>query len=180
MYDDKMVELYQHMVRERHQIWLARQNGATYPWTSDPVLANRKFTNMFRVLDPGSQFVFDLEEDNPLDVLAGDLTSSGGDIVADLVQGVEAVGTGDVRLLLRRVHVRDHRRLALAGLGEARGLVTANPGATPEPDCELHSGRPLGDVVAALLARHGLLYPVDAPRLSKTHGLPFSVGVAYP
>lgn len=70
MYDDKMVELYQHMVRERHQIWLARQNGGTYPWTSDPVLANRKFTNMFRVLDPGSQFVFDLDDDNPLDVLA--------------------------------------------------------------------------------------------------------------
>lgn len=70
MYDDKMTELYQHMVRERHQIWLARQNGVAYPWTSDPVLANRKFTNMFRVLDPGSQFVFDLHEDNPLDTLA--------------------------------------------------------------------------------------------------------------
>lgn len=62
MYDDKMVELYQHMVRERHQIWLARQHGASYPWTEDPVLANRKFTNMFRVLDPGSQFVFNLED----------------------------------------------------------------------------------------------------------------------
>ena len=70
MYDDKMLELYQHMVRERHQIWLARQYGETYPWTQDPVLANRKFTNMFRVLDPGSQFVFDLQEDNPLDTLA--------------------------------------------------------------------------------------------------------------
>ena len=61
MYDDKMLELYQHMVRERHQIWLARQHGDPYPWTEDPVLANRKFTNMFRVLDPGSQFVFDLD-----------------------------------------------------------------------------------------------------------------------
>lgn len=70
MYDDKMLELYQHMVRERHQIWLARQHGDTYPWTKDPVLANRKFTNMFRVLDPGSQFVFDLQEDDPLDTLA--------------------------------------------------------------------------------------------------------------
>lgn len=70
MYDDKMLELYQHMVRERHQIWLARQHGDAYPWTKDPVLANRKFTNMFRVLDPGSQFVFDLQEDDPLDTLA--------------------------------------------------------------------------------------------------------------
>lgn len=70
MYDDKMLELYQYMVRERHQIWLARQHGDAYPWTKDPVLANRKFTNMFRVLDPGSQFVFDLQEDDPLDTLA--------------------------------------------------------------------------------------------------------------
>lgn len=70
MYDDKMVELYQHMVRERHQIWLARQHGVSYPWTEDPVLANRKFTNMFRVLDPGSQFVFNLEDQYPSNVMA--------------------------------------------------------------------------------------------------------------
>ena len=69
MYDDKMLELYQHMVRERHQIWLARQHGDAYPWTEDRVLANRKFTNMFRVLDPGSQFVFDLDAPDPVDVI---------------------------------------------------------------------------------------------------------------
>lgn len=44
-------------VVERHQIWLARQGGAPQPWTDDPVLATRKFTNVFRILDPGTQFV---------------------------------------------------------------------------------------------------------------------------
>lgn len=44
-------------VTERHQIWLARQGGAPQPWTQDPILASRKFTNVFRVLDPGTQFL---------------------------------------------------------------------------------------------------------------------------
>lgn len=44
-------------VVERHQIWESRQVGAPQPWTDDPVLATRKFTNVFRLLDPGSQFV---------------------------------------------------------------------------------------------------------------------------
>jgi len=34
------------------------------------VLTNRKFTNMFRVLDPGSQFVFDLDAEDPVTVIA--------------------------------------------------------------------------------------------------------------
>lgn len=66
----EMLSLYQQMVEARHQIWLARQNDEPQPWTTDPVLANRKFTNMFRVLDPGSQFVFDLDADNVVDVIA--------------------------------------------------------------------------------------------------------------
>lgn len=52
-------------VVERHRIWEQRQAGAPQPWTDDPVLATRKFTNVFRVLDPGTQFlltdVFDPE-----------------------------------------------------------------------------------------------------------------------
>lgn len=44
-------------VVERHHIWELRQAGAPQPWTDDPVLATRKFTNVFRVLDPGTQFV---------------------------------------------------------------------------------------------------------------------------
>jgi hypothetical protein len=65
-----MLEMHRHMVEERHHIWLARQNGAPQPWTEDPVLANRKFTNMFRVLDPGSQFVFDLWSERAYDLMA--------------------------------------------------------------------------------------------------------------
>jgi len=44
-------------VVERHRIWEKRQAGAPPPWTDDPVLATRKFTNVFRVLDPGTQFL---------------------------------------------------------------------------------------------------------------------------
>ncbi len=68
--DEEMLGLYERMVAERHAIWLARQMNEPQPWTTDPVLANRKFTNMFRVLDPGSQFVFDLDGENPVDVIA--------------------------------------------------------------------------------------------------------------
>lgn len=68
--DEEMMRLYEHMVVERHRIWYARQKGDPQPWTADPVLMNRKFTNMFRVLDPGSQFVFDLDGNDPVDVIA--------------------------------------------------------------------------------------------------------------
>jgi hypothetical protein len=44
-------------VRARHDVWEARQAGLPQPWTDEPVVATRKFTNVFRVLDPGSQFV---------------------------------------------------------------------------------------------------------------------------
>jgi len=70
MIDEKMMTLYRTMVEERHRIWFDRQNNEPQPWTADPVLANRKFTNMFRVLDPGSQFVFELDHKDPLNVIA--------------------------------------------------------------------------------------------------------------
>jgi hypothetical protein len=44
-------------VTERHHIWEQRQAGAPQPWTDDPILATRKFTNVFRILDPGTQFI---------------------------------------------------------------------------------------------------------------------------
>lgn len=52
-----MLETYVQFVEERHRIWEARQLGLPAPWTTDPTLATRKFTNMFRLLDPGSQYV---------------------------------------------------------------------------------------------------------------------------
>lgn len=44
-------------VKERHRIWELRQENAPQPWTDDPVLASKKFCNVFRVLDYGSQFL---------------------------------------------------------------------------------------------------------------------------
>lgn len=48
---------YLEFVEERHRVWERRQAGEPGPWTSDPILSHRKFTNVFRVLDYGSQFV---------------------------------------------------------------------------------------------------------------------------
>lgn len=70
-YDEEMLHLYRDFVIERHLIWMARQANEPQPWTTDPVLSRRKFTNMFRVLDPGSQFVVtDLICADPVDYLA--------------------------------------------------------------------------------------------------------------
>jgi hypothetical protein len=44
-------------VGERHHVWEQRQAGQDQPWTADPILASRKFTNCFRILDPGTQFI---------------------------------------------------------------------------------------------------------------------------
>jgi hypothetical protein len=52
-----MIETYRRFVIERHRIWERRQLGLPGPWTTDPVLATRKFCNVFRVLDAGSQFL---------------------------------------------------------------------------------------------------------------------------
>lgn len=70
-YKGEMLETYERMVEERHSIWLRRQSQDPPPWTTDPILRNLKMTNMFRVLDPGSQFVLtDLLCDNPMDFIA--------------------------------------------------------------------------------------------------------------
>lgn len=70
-YDLSSLYLYYEFIEERHRIWQKRQQGLPQPWTANDVLARRKFTNCFRVLDPGSQFVLtDLVTDNPLDYIA--------------------------------------------------------------------------------------------------------------
>lgn len=58
-------------VQARHQAWENRQFGLPQPWTEDPVVATRKFTNIFRAIDPGSQFVItDLRDADPVTFLA--------------------------------------------------------------------------------------------------------------
>lgn len=70
-YDQGMLTIYEDMVMERHRIWLLRQSQEPPPWTENVILRNLKMTNMFRVLDPGSQFVLtDLFCDDPTDFLA--------------------------------------------------------------------------------------------------------------
>lgn len=64
---------YIDFVVERHSIWMKRQEGLPAPWTEDPILAERKFTNVFRVLDPGSQFALGLVDEDgisPRDAIA--------------------------------------------------------------------------------------------------------------
>jgi len=56
-YDPDMLTLYTEFVRERHRVWSLRLLGEPPPWTEDPVISRLKFTNMFRILDPGTQFV---------------------------------------------------------------------------------------------------------------------------
>jgi alpha-glutamyl/putrescinyl thymine pyrophosphorylase clade 1 len=50
-------------VEERHRIWERRQAGSPQPWTDNPILASHKFTNVYRWLDPGSQFVIEELQD---------------------------------------------------------------------------------------------------------------------
>lgn len=61
---------YRDFVLERHRVWQRRQDGDPGPWSRDRVLASRKFTNVFRILDPGTQFVLtDLAGVDPRDEL---------------------------------------------------------------------------------------------------------------
>jgi hypothetical protein len=66
-------DLYRSFVFNRHRIWESRQKGRPQPWTYDAVLNSKKFTNVFRVLDPGSQYVVEMLNERWLpheDVLA--------------------------------------------------------------------------------------------------------------
>lgn len=48
---------YLSFVEARHRVWEKRQAGLPAPWTDDPIVASRKFTNVFRILDHGTQFI---------------------------------------------------------------------------------------------------------------------------
>ena len=65
--------MYRSFVFNRHRIWEQRQADQPQPWTHDHLLASKKFTNVFRVLDPGSQYVVSMFHDHwlqPRDALA--------------------------------------------------------------------------------------------------------------
>lgn len=70
--DLDMTMLFVDFTEARHQVWEKRQNGLPQPWTDDPLIAGMKFTNTYRVLDYGSQFLLNdlLEPDlSPEDTL---------------------------------------------------------------------------------------------------------------
>jgi hypothetical protein len=51
---DEHVKRFFYWINERHNIYLKRQAGEPWPWTSDPILREYKFTNVFRELDTGT------------------------------------------------------------------------------------------------------------------------------
>lgn len=68
--NERALERYFAFCKERHNIWEARQSGLPQAeWTADPVLRSRKFTNVFRVLDRGSQFLLEMIQSDPRDPL---------------------------------------------------------------------------------------------------------------
>lgn len=51
------MDKYVDFVLERHRIWERRQYGLSAPWTTNQILATRKYTNVYRILDAGTQFI---------------------------------------------------------------------------------------------------------------------------
>ena len=54
---------YVEFVRERHLVWERRSLGLPAPWSASPILREARFTNDFRVLDTGSQYVLRMVQD---------------------------------------------------------------------------------------------------------------------
>jgi len=57
------LDKYAAFVRARHQVWQRRLLNIAPPWTEDPIVATRKFTNVFRILDRGSQYLYQIMRD---------------------------------------------------------------------------------------------------------------------
>lgn len=60
---DTMLDTYLAFVVERHKVWERRQVGVPPHWTDDPILRARKFTNVYCVLDPGSQYLLNMMDE---------------------------------------------------------------------------------------------------------------------
>jgi len=53
----KVFDTYWRFASERHGIHLRRLTSSPQPWTTDPILAPYKFTNVFRAADRVSQYL---------------------------------------------------------------------------------------------------------------------------
>lgn len=56
-FDPIALDLFYCMVTERMRIYWRREEGAPPPWTMDPILRTEFITNVYRELDPGTQYV---------------------------------------------------------------------------------------------------------------------------
>ena len=67
------LDLYWGMIAERMRIYYRRQEGLAPPWTLDPILRSEFITNMYRELDPGTEYLIDnilaFSEEKPEDKL---------------------------------------------------------------------------------------------------------------
>lgn len=66
-FEPETYDLYWRFVAERQRVYARRVNGASWPWTQDPILQAEFITNMYRELDPGTQYVMSAILDNDED-----------------------------------------------------------------------------------------------------------------
>lgn len=56
--DEESRELFWQFITQRQQVWYRRViEGRTAPWTDDEILQDYRFTNVYRELDPGTQYM---------------------------------------------------------------------------------------------------------------------------
>jgi hypothetical protein len=56
IHKENLVKFFR-LMAERHEIHTRRRNGQSSPWTSDPILQNYRFCNVFRSLDRITQYL---------------------------------------------------------------------------------------------------------------------------
>lgn len=57
MIAQERIERLANFIIDRHDIYVARQEGKPKPWTEDPILRNYRFCNVYRELDTVTQWV---------------------------------------------------------------------------------------------------------------------------
>lgn len=56
--DTELLDLFWQFIAERQKVWYRRVvEGRLAPWTDDDILQEYRFTNVYRELDPGTQYV---------------------------------------------------------------------------------------------------------------------------
>lgn len=56
-FNSEMLDRYFQTANERHRIYLKRHAGEPWPWTEDEIFSTFKFTNVYRQLDRGTQWL---------------------------------------------------------------------------------------------------------------------------